>query len=149
MARSAPARTGIITFMSDLNDRVIAEFRGNSGVVRESMGGHFTAESALGILSLIVRFDDHAHGPDGAQLYRNRTLLLDSCGAVSESISPRAICSGGGARSPAVPRRRSERLRRSDRRDPHTRPASPAMDRSHRRWRCDRHRGSGDDQSIS
>ena len=27
-------------------------------------------------LSLLVRFDDHAHGPDGAQLYRNRTLLL-------------------------------------------------------------------------
>jgi deazaflavin-dependent oxidoreductase (nitroreductase family) len=40
-ARSAPARTGIITFMSDLNDQVIAEFRGNSGIVRESMGGHF------------------------------------------------------------------------------------------------------------
>jgi ketosteroid isomerase-like protein len=27
-------------------------------------------------LSLFVRFDDHAHAPDGTQLYRNRTLLL-------------------------------------------------------------------------
>jgi deazaflavin-dependent oxidoreductase (nitroreductase family) len=35
------ARTGRITPMSDLNDQVIAEFRGNSGIVREAMGGHF------------------------------------------------------------------------------------------------------------
>lgn len=27
-------------------------------------------------LTLMVRFDDHAHGPDGEQLYRNRTALL-------------------------------------------------------------------------
>lgn len=27
-------------------------------------------------MTLIVRFDDHATGPDGQQLYRNRTVLL-------------------------------------------------------------------------
>lgn len=27
-------------------------------------------------LTLAVRFDDHAHGPDGRELYRNRTFLL-------------------------------------------------------------------------
>ncbi|MBA3262676.1 MAG: hypothetical protein H0T69_09465 [Thermoleophilaceae bacterium] len=27
-------------------------------------------------MTMIVRFDDHAYGPDGELLYRNRTLLL-------------------------------------------------------------------------
>ncbi|HTZ85900.1 MAG TPA: nuclear transport factor 2 family protein [Solirubrobacteraceae bacterium] len=27
-------------------------------------------------LTLMIRFDDHAHGPDGAELYRNRTALI-------------------------------------------------------------------------
>jgi len=27
-------------------------------------------------LTLVVRFDDHAHGPGGDELYRNRTVLL-------------------------------------------------------------------------
>jgi ketosteroid isomerase-like protein len=27
-------------------------------------------------LTLIVRFDDHAHGPGGEELYRNRTVLI-------------------------------------------------------------------------
>jgi ketosteroid isomerase-like protein len=75
-----------VLFFNDGTHRWAGEHRGRQAIerfLRDFVAAGLKGEikemyfgGPLWRMTLMVRFDDHAHGPDGEQLYGNRTALL-------------------------------------------------------------------------